>query len=644
MRKIFLLIVASLLLAALTNSAKAQFATSSHSRIVWVYYAITGNLGVDMGAGTSANDSTVFSPSSASFRAGSKGLNKGTIINTPANHLSIPRPVMGMMAFDTTDKHYYGYDGLTWKRLDSIGSGGGSSFDTAYLYAVVLPSKQSKSDTTTYDATKYWVYQNFLEIADSSIYLTPSDAAAAYQPIGTYITPSDTAGMLAPYYRQVGFGLVASGHLVYADTTKLITNNDTLNKWLPVGYPLPTDYTPRLFLTTGSGVGTTYIDEDTASMSAYYRRVKDSLTKYVTPKQLHDSLAAYTPATPAFQSVITAGNTYTNGSNVTTIGNGVLSITDGTNTTTHSTNKVTVSNGTANTTYNPTNVSYFDGTNTGRYTYPTLTGTQVWTPPDASGNILLEDNTAPISNKALAMNSNTMTSVATGSTTDSFLVLKNNVVKKIAAVTGGSGDMLLGTAQTVTAAKSFDNNTLILKGSTSGTLTLRASATAGTGVMTFPTGTHTVATSAGAETFTNKTISGTVNTISNLPASSITSGVFSDSRLSSNVLVLNKQTLTTNNNSATTSYLGFGANTTTFKIVYTGISQANPNNTLHGEIHVYIDGTGNTHSFDIVAPTSTGSGISLGSVTYNDYSGTFTAISAGGVDVNWYLDILVYKN
>ena len=55
------------------------------------------------------------------------------------------------------------------------------------------------------------------------------------------------------------------------------------------------------------------------------------------------------------------------------------------------------------------------------------------------------------------------------------------------------GDMLLGTAQEVTAAKTFDVSTLVLKGSTSGTSTLNAAAVAGTTTFTLPGSSGTLA-------------------------------------------------------------------------------------------------------------------------------------------------------
>lgn len=53
-------------------------------------------------------------------------------------------------------------------------------------------------------------------------------------------------------------------------------------------------------------------------------------------------------------------------------------------------------------------------------------------------------------------------------------------------VPSGSGDMLLGSIQTVTGAKTFNAGKLILAGSTSGTVILNATAIAGTPTFTFP--------------------------------------------------------------------------------------------------------------------------------------------------------------
>lgn len=57
----------------------------------------------------------------------------------------------------------------------------------------------------------------------------------------------------------------------------------------------------------------------------------------------------------------------------------------------------------------------------------------------------------------------------------------------------GTGDMVLAGVQTVTGAKTYEVDTLLLAGSTSGTITLNAAAVAGTNTITFPATTGTVA-------------------------------------------------------------------------------------------------------------------------------------------------------
>ena len=61
---------------------------------------------------------------------------------------------------------------------------------------------------------------------------------------------------------------------------------------------------------------------------------------------------------------------------------------------------------------------------------------------------------------------------------------------------------VLGTAQTFTAAQTFTDGDLLLKGSTSGSMTLKAPAIASTYTMTFPAATDTVAVLGTAQTFT----------------------------------------------------------------------------------------------------------------------------------------------
>lgn len=90
---------------------------------------------------------------------------------------------------------------------------------------------------------------------------------------------------------------------------------------------------------------------------------------------------------------------------------------------------------------------------------------------------------------------------------------------------GGGGDMVLASVQTVTGAKTFGGvgavGKFILAGSTSGTTILNAAATAGSGTVVLPT-TGTLSTLDGTETFTNKTLTSPVLTTPTLGIASAT--------------------------------------------------------------------------------------------------------------------------
>ncbi|MET4315880.1 hypothetical protein [Bradyrhizobium sp. RT4b] len=93
--------------------------------------------------------------------------------------------------------------------------------------------------------------------------------------------------------------------------------------------------------------------------------------------------------------------------------------------------------------------------------------------------------------------------------------------------------MTLGNAETVSGAKSFNDSTVILKGSTSGTTTLKSGAAAGSSVITFPVATDTLVGKATTDTLTNKTlvapalgtpVSGTATNLTGLPLSTGVTG------------------------------------------------------------------------------------------------------------------------
>ena len=90
--------------------------------------------------------------------------------------------------------------------------------------------------------------------------------------------------------------------------------------------------------------------------------------------------------------------------------------------------------------------------------------------------------------------------------------------------TGANGTIQAGTNITVTAGVNPTAGSIGLKGASSGTLTLQPSnSTFGDATLTLPTTSGTVALVDGTQTLTNKTISGSSNSLSNIAASAITS-------------------------------------------------------------------------------------------------------------------------
>ena len=107
---------------------------------------------------------------------------------------------------------------------------------------------------------------------------------------------------------------------------------------------------------------------------------------------------------------------------------------------------------------------------------------------------------------ATSVNKVAITQPATGST----LTIPDGVTLTGPAASGTA--MTLGNAETVTGAKTFNSAKFLLAGSTSGTTTVNASATA-SGTLTLPAATDTLVGKATTDTLTNKTISGASNTL-----------------------------------------------------------------------------------------------------------------------------------
>ena len=89
-------------------------------------------------------------------------------------------------------------------------------------------------------------------------------------------------------------------------------------------------------------------------------------------------------------------------------------------------------------------------------------------------------------------------------------------------ITAGTGG--IASTGNITVGSTGTQGQLLLKGSTSGTATITTPAVAGTPTLTLPTTNGTLATWAGFETLTNKSIDGSTNTLTNIPGANITAG------------------------------------------------------------------------------------------------------------------------
>lgn len=165
-------------------------------------------------------------------------------------------------------------------------------------------------------------------------------------------------------------------------------------------------------------------------------------------------------------------------------------------------------------------------------------GTGVVTVPTGTYNLVGDTTTQTLTNKTLT--SPTMTTptlgvasatsinkvAVTAPATSATLTIPDGVTFTGPASSGTA--MTLGNAETVTGVKTFGSagavSKLKIAGSTSGSTTLDTSAVAGTAVVTIPAVTDTLVGKATTDTLTNKTISGSSNTITNVSLSSGVTG------------------------------------------------------------------------------------------------------------------------
>ena len=132
---------------------------------------------------------------------------------------------------------------------------------------------------------------------------------------------------------------------------------------------------------------------------------------------------------------------------------------------------------------------------------------------------------------------------ATMASTDSALKLttQKGIVDYIASLNygSGSGDMLLASVQTVTGAKTFNQDKLILQGTETHHTIINASSVSTTRTITLPNATDTLVGKATTDTLTNKTIAAGSNTISGLTNTQLsgTAGI-SNANLANSAVVI----------------------------------------------------------------------------------------------------------
>jgi len=136
--------------------------------------------------------------------------------------------------------------------------------------------------------------------------------------------------------------------------------------------------------------------------------------------------------------------------------------------------------------------------------------------PDATGTVVLADLAQTLTNKTIAAGSNTISGLTNSNLSGTAGITNANLANS--SVTIGSTTVALGATSTSLAGLT----SATFAGSTSGTTQILSGATAGTSVLTLPVATDTLVGKATTDTFTNKSISGATNTLSNIGNGSLT--------------------------------------------------------------------------------------------------------------------------
>jgi len=171
-----------------------------------------------------------------------------------------------------------------------------------------------------------------------------------------------------------------------------------------------------------------------------------------------------------------------------------------------------------------TGATYFNSASSVMYVYTS----SVWNPISSAtaysaptlGSTTIASGTTYANVAGLTINSTTIPSSKTlVVTTDKLSVHAATTSAELAGVISdetGSGQLVFATLPT------FGTSGIKLSGSTSGTTQILSAATAGTSVITMPIGTDTLVGKATTDTLTNKSISGSTNTLTSIPNSALT--------------------------------------------------------------------------------------------------------------------------
>ena len=243
--------------------------------------------------------------------------------------------------------------------------------------------------------------------------------------------------------------------------------------------------------------------------------------------------------------------------------------------------------------------------------------------PDATGTVVLADLAQTLTNKTIAAGSNTISGLTNSNLSGTAGITNANLANS--SVTIGSTTVALGATSTSLAGLT----SATFAGSTSGTTQILSGATAGTSVLTLPVATDTLVGKATTDTFTNKTISGASNTLSNIGNASLTN---SSVTIGSTSVSLGATVTTFAGLASVTSTAFVGALTGNASTATTLATARNINGvSFNGSTDITVTAAAGTLSGNTLNSGVTASSLtSVGTITSGTWNGTTIAVGSGG--------------